>query len=286
MRTMRKRFAVRFAGLSLLAHAALLAPLAGAPPPFSPALLQDRLWDDGKAEYDIFDAVEMREGTARPARVVHLIVKEPFNAKLRVKADHPPSIDVLKMNQVVDVPTGAYGYHQMHSSFWERATGALLKFSMTSNDSCGNAFKEGWIDAGRWRLLFHTYWDGEGDGERDLPLPGDGVFADELPMKLRTLARFDPAQYTISLFPSVIGSKLGNPAFSAATVRILAPAPDGSIRVEVSHPGGVERFTFRKAAPHVLAAWSRPDGSSLKLRKSLRLDYWNHHAPGDEKLLE
>lgn len=284
---MGKRFAVRLAAaLFLLAEAFLLPAVAGAASPFSPALLQDRLWDDGKAEYDVFDAVEMREGIARPARVVHLIVKEPFNAKLRVKADRPPSIDVIKMNQVIDVPTGAYGYHQMHSSFWERATGALLKFSMTSNDSCGNAFKEGWIDGRRLRLLFHTYWDGEGDGERELPLPSDGVFADELPMKLRMLARFDPAQYTISIFPSVVGSKLGNPAFSTAKVRVLPPAPDGSIRVEVSLPGGVDRFTFQKAAPHVLALWSRPDGSSLRLRKSLRLDYWNHHAPGDEKLLE
>jgi len=287
MRAMRERFAVGLAAaLFLLAPALLLPTVAGAAPPFSPALLQERLWDDGKAEYDVFDAVEIREGIARPARVVHVIVKEPFNAKLRVKADRPPSIDVVKMNQVIDVPTGAYGYHQMHSSFWERATGALLKFSMTSNDSCGNAFKEGWMDGSRWRLLFHTYWDGEGDGERGLALPADGVFADELPMKLRMLARFEPAQYTISLFPSVVGSKLGNPAFSAASIRVLPPAPDGSIRVEVSRPGGVDRFTFQKAAPHVLAAWSRPDGSSLKLRKSLRLDYWNHHAPGDEKLLE
>jgi len=84
----------------------------------------------------------------------------------------------------------------------------------------------------------------------------------------------------------VIGSKLGNPAFAPATIRVLPAAADGSIRMEVSHAGGVHRFTFQKAAPHVLALWTRPDGSSLKLRKSLRLDYWNHHSPGDEKLLE
>lgn len=287
METMRRRLAVRFAGALLLPAAALaLPPTAPAGSPFSPAVFQDSLWDDGKAEYDVYDALEVREGAARTARVVHLIVKEPFNRRLRVKADRPPSIDVIKMNQVVDVPTGAYGYHQMHSSYWERGTGALLKFSMGSHDSCGNTFKEGWIDGGALRLLFHTYWDGEGDGETKFAVPARGMFYDELPGKIRTLARFEPAQYTISLFPSVIGSKLGSPAFMPATIRVLPPGPDGSIRVEVSHAGGVDRFTLQKAVPHVLALWSRPDGSTLKLRKSQRLDYWNHHAPGDEKLLE
>ena len=254
--------------------------------PFTADLLQDRIWDDGKAEYDVYEALEMREGIARPARVVHLAVKEPFNPRLAVKADHPPSIDVLKMNQVIDVPTGVYAFHQMHSSFWDRATGALVKFSLTSNDSCGNTFKEGRIGGGSLRFLFHTYWDGEADGERKITVPPGAVFLDELPMKLRMLARFDPAEYTIFLFPSVIASKLGRPAFAPATIRVLPSAADGAIRVEVAHRAGIERFVFQKASPHVLTSWTRADGSSLRLKKSLRLDYWNHHAPGDEKLLE
>jgi hypothetical protein len=274
--------------ISLVALAAALffPPGARAASPFSPEILRDRLWDDGKAEYDVYEALETREGLARSARVVHVIVKEPFNMKLRVKADRPPAVDVIKMNQVVDVPAGAYAYHQMHSSFWERATGALVKFSMSSNDTCGNAFKEGWIGGGSLRLLFHSYWDGEGDGERESVIPPGGVFYDELPFRLRTLSRFDPAQYTIPLYPSVVGSKLGSPSFTPATIRVLPAGEDGSLRVEVSRPGGVDRFAFRKAAPHVLTRWERPDGSRLELKKSQRLDYWNHHAPGDEKLLE
>jgi hypothetical protein len=269
-----------------LAAAIALGSVARAASPFSAEILRDRLWDDGKAEYDVYDALEAREGVARPARVVHVIVKEPFNMKLRVKADRPPSTDVIKMNQVVDVPTGAYAYHQMHSSFWARATGALVKFSMSSHDTCGNTFKEGWIDGASLRLFFHTYWDGEGDGERVEAMPPGGLFVDELPFRLRTLARWDPAQYTIPVFPSVIGSKLGSPAFTPATIRVLPSGGDGSLRVEVTRPEGVDRFAFRNAAPHVLIRWERPDGSRLELRKSQRLDYWNHHAPGDEKILD
>jgi hypothetical protein len=153
--------------------------------------------------------------------------------------------------------TGAFAYHQMHSSFWARATGALVKFSMSSHDTCGNTFKEGWIDGGSLRLLFHTYWDGEGDGERVEAIPPGGLFSDEMPFRLRTLARWDPAQYTIPLFPSVIGSKLGSPAFTPATIRVLPAGGDGSLRVEVSRPGGVERDRFPEGAPpHVLTLWS------------------------------
>src|SRR5258708_29449022 len=146
---------------------------------FDTDLIRDRLWDDGRAEYNVYRAEEMRYGIARATEVVHIVVKEPFNPKLRVKADVSPSIEVLKMNQVINVPTGAYAYHQMHSSFWDRSTGALLKFSMSSNDSCGNSFKLGWLENGFLRLTYHTYWDGEGDGRLDRPVAADNVFYDE-----------------------------------------------------------------------------------------------------------
>lgn len=253
---------------------------------FSADLLHDRLWDDGKAEYDEYRAAEVREGVVRPADVIHLIVKEPFNARSRVKADRPPAIDVIKMNQIIDVPTGVYAYHQMHSSFWDRASGLLRKFSMSSSDGCGNTFKEGWLEGGFARVLFHTYWDGEADGERRARLPEPAVFYDELPMKLRCLRRFEPAEYPIHLFPSVIGSKMGSPEFSDATIRVPAPASSGEIRVDVVRRGGTDRFVFEKGSPYVLISWSRPDGSSLDLKKTQRLDYWNYQRTSAEKPLE
>ena len=271
----------------ILAIAALLAAArARGADVFAPDLFRNRLWDDGRAEYDVYAATEVREGLPRPARVVHLIVKEPFDPKTRVKSDRPGAVDVIKMNQVIDVPTGVYAYHQMQSTFWDRASGAVVKVSLSSNDSCGNAFKEGWLEGGFLRLLFHTYWDGEADGERRVPLPAGGIFADELPMKLRCLRRFDPAEYRVKILPSIIGSKVGSPAFADATIRVLAPAADGTIRIEVAGAAGVDRFAFEKSSPHVLRSWKRADGSALELRKTMRLDYWNHGRPGDEKLLE
>ena len=270
---------------AFLATAALVCAAipARAADPFSSDLLRDRLWDDGKAEYDVFTATEFREGAVRPASVVHIVVKEPFDRKQRVKSERAAS-EVIKLNQVIDVPAGALEYHQMHSSFWDRETGALVKFSLSSHDFCGNAFKEGWLDGADLRILFHTYWEGEADGERRVRMPPDGVFEDELPWKLRTLRRFEPAEYTISLFPSVVGSKMGAPVFSRATIRVLPSAAGGPIRIEVARAGGVDRFAFDRESPHVLREWTRPDGSALRLKRTRRIDYWNHHASEDDAI--
>jgi hypothetical protein len=50
--------------------------------------------------------------------------------------------------------------------------------------------------------------------------------------------------------------------------------------------GGIDRFWFDAAFPHVLLKMETVAGRSLELRKTQRLDYWKHHAVGEEKLVE
>ena len=42
---------------------------------------------------------------------------------------------------------------------------------------------------------------------------------------------------------------------------------------------------FRSRFPHVLVKMETHAGRMLALKKSQRLDYWNHHRVGDERLL-
>ena len=87
----------------------------------------------------------MRYGTPRQCEVLHILVREPFDSKQGVKPDDAKRADVtnvLKLNQILDVPTGLYVYQQMHSNFWRVDDARLAKFSLTSNDSCGNTYKE------------------------------------------------------------------------------------------------------------------------------------------------
>lgn len=262
------------------------AAAAVSPPTFSADLLRDRLWDDGKAEYSVYDALERREGIVRPARVVHIVVKERFNSALGVEADAPTGSEVLKMNQIIDVPTGVSAVHQMVSEFWDRPAGELRKISLSSIDSRGNIFKMGRLDGRSLVLTYHTYRDGEGDGVRDQRLPDGALFYDELPWKLRTMARPDaPASFDIELVPSLVGSRLGSIAPEKAKV-VVAPPTKDKLRIDVVHGGSADRFVFDRSFPHVLRLWLRPDGGRLTLKKTQRLDYWNHTKPGDERLLE
>src|SRR5207248_6331749 len=113
---------------------------------FTPALLQNNsYWGDGKAEFDIYDAQIVRDGQPRPCEALHILVREPMDPKQQVKPDNsnqPDAIQVLKLNQILHVPTGLSVYQQMHSNFLRVDNGQLLKFAFTSNDSLCYTYKE------------------------------------------------------------------------------------------------------------------------------------------------
>src|SRR2546429_1966254 len=139
---------------------------------FTPTLLQNKsYWGDGKAEFNIYDAQIARYGIPRPTEVLHILVREPFDPKQLVKPDDPnraDAIQVLKLNQILHVPTGLYVYQQMHSNFWRGDNAQLLKFSLTSNDSCGNTVKEARREGDPFAYEYHTHLDGMADGRENV----------------------------------------------------------------------------------------------------------------------
>ena len=91
-----------------------------------------------------------------------------------VKADdwkQPGLLPVLKLNTVIEVPTGIYTYRQMVSVFFHRATLQNIKETLTSHEWCGNSFKELLNFNPHHSFRAHTYWDGM--GEVTHPLPND-----------------------------------------------------------------------------------------------------------------
>ena len=71
--------------------------------------------------------------------------------------------------------------HFMHRQLW--------KFSVTSNDSCGNTYKEARRSAAADTLAYEyrTYWDTMASGQENIAVPTNGWFYDELPWRVRTL---------------------------------------------------------------------------------------------------
>ncbi|MDQ2659576.1 MAG: hypothetical protein M3Y03_04075 [Verrucomicrobiota bacterium] len=254
---------------------------------FAPALLQnDNYWNDGKAEFNIYAAELMRYGVARPCEVLHILVREPFDTKQLVKADdwqRPDTAPVLKMNQILHVPTGLYVYQQMHSNFWRVADAKLVKFSLTSNDSCGNTYKEARREGDKFTYQYFTYWDGMARGSEDVTPPANGYFYDELPWLVRTIdfSKKDAPPFEIQLAGSVINSK--KDAFAFKPAKVSFTADERMITVTVAHADGSDVFTLDRDPPHLLREWKAADGSHLKLQRNLKVAYWNYNKPGDRE---
>jgi hypothetical protein len=253
---------------------------------FTPALLQNSsYWDGGKAEFNIYGAEIVRYGIPRASEVLHILVREPFDPKQLVKPEgssRPDTIAVLKMNQILHVPTGLYVYQQMHSNFWRVDNAQLLKFSLTSNDSCGNTFKQARREGDRLTYEYHTYWDGMADGKENVTVPANGYFYDELPWLVRTID-FSKATggFDVQLAGTTINSK--KDAFDFKPAKISFKSTERTINVAVEHTGGTDRFTLDYNFPHLLREWHAADGSHLKMKRSLKVPYWNYNKPGDRE---
>ncbi len=262
------------------------------------------LWDDGRAEVNAYDAAERRYGVLRPFTAYLIVVKEDFSRAQLVKADagHDPAdlVTVLKMNQVINYQTGIYSYHQMASTFFERGSMDLLKFSLTSFEWCGNSYKEYERRGDKARLHVHTYWDGQAEATYDLPVGPDIVLYDQVPLWVRSLPQEPGASRTLRLVSGQIGSKGPKPEVQAATLlaagELSLTTPAGKFQAlrwklragdAASDAAGKapDVYFVAREFPYLLVGWDKPDGGSYRLKWTQRLPYWQLNAPGGERYL-
>jgi hypothetical protein len=278
--------------MPLRLFALLLSIPASSLAQFSPAFFSDEAyWGDGKAEFLTYEAQQMRYGQAHPSEVIHIVVREPFSNHELVKAEPGSkggSYPVVKLNQILRIPTGLYVYQQMHSAFWRADSGRLVKATLTSNDSCGNTYKEFRALPGlaalaglAWTYEWRTYWEGMSAGEETVRAGREAIFYDELPVRVRTIdfSKGEAAGFAVPLAGTIIRSRKDEVQF--ATAQVNWSRRGDAIVVEVAHAGGADRFTLGAKRPHLLREWQQADGGRLKLRQALKIDYWNFHSPGD-----
>lgn len=294
MRTALKALAL----LALIAGAAwlLLRPLPSDAAPAADVTLPagdaawrlDPVWDDGQAEYCAYEVDWARYGHLHPGRALLILVKEPWNPRLEVKADDPApdGFEVLKLNHVRDVPTGIYTYHQMASVYLRRDSGALRKVAATSSEACGIST----ADLVRGRLATRSYFDGQGD--RVQPWPERALPEDGLPALLRGFVAGGPPPGTVEVFPSLMMGRFAElePVSFRLTRGEPAPVatPAGTfegVELRLENRDGWQTYTFETAPPHRLLNHERSDGTEYRLAKCERLAYWRLHDPGDERWL-
>src|ERR1051326_1471685 len=253
---------------------------------FTPALIQNNsYWEDGKAEFNIYDAQIVRDAAPRSCEVLHILIREPFDPKQLVKPNdptQPDSIQVLKLNQILHIPTGLSVQQQMHSNYWRVDNAQLVKFSLTSNDTAGNTYKEVRRDNASFAYEYRTSWDGMAAGKENVMLPANGYFYDELPWLVRTIDFHKPSlTFEVQLAASAINPKKDNFVFKPA--KISFKTNEREIDVAVEHAAGADHFILDRDFPNLLRQWNAADGSRLKMKRSLKVAYWNYNKPGDRE---
>src|SRR5204863_195617 len=120
------------------------------------------------------------------------------------------------------------------------------------------------------------------EGKENIAPPANGSFYDELPWLVRTIDFSKPTgEFEMPLAGSTINSKKDTIAFKPA--KISFKSNPKTIDVAVEHVEGVDHFVLDRDGPHLLREWSAADGSRLKLKRNLKVDYWNYNKPADRE---
>jgi hypothetical protein len=249
---------------------------------FLPALWQNEsYWGDGKAEFDFYDAQLVRDGQPRHCEVLHVFVRDTLEPKQSFTQRQAP-LSVIRMNQILYVPVGIGVQEQSLSWFWSR-DGKIAQFSFVGADTIGNIYKTGARTADGNKFLYEcrSYRDGTTSQTIDWP-PGDAIFYDELPLRIRTIDFSKRAgEFETQLGPTVVGSNNDQIVFKPATLKFRID--ERSIGVDVRHDLGTDHLVLDRDFPFLLRDWQMADGSRLKMKNSLKVDYWNYSKNGDRE---
>ena len=252
-----------------------------------PAWRLDSVWDDGRAEYCAYTVEWPRYGRIYDGTALLVTVKEPWAPDLEVKADRPrpDGFEVLKLNHIRDVGTGAYTYRQMASLFLRRDSGAVRKLAASSAEACG--LSTAWLLDGS--LETRSYFDGEGESRRPVPpgvLPEDG-----LPALLREYVAGEPPA-SVTVLPTVLTGRFGDLTPVAMDLRRSGPAavatstgPVPAIEVSLEGEGRRLVYSFDARPPHRLLRFAASDGTLYEVAKCERIPYWRMNAPEDRDWL-
>ncbi|MBC8043355.1 MAG: hypothetical protein IAF08_07905 [Rhizobacter sp.] len=249
----------------------------------------DSLWDDGAAEVARYAAERITGGKVRRFEYAFLTVKEDFLVKedyateLLVKSDNITGMNFLramKVNLFARIETDEYPYHFLTSIFLRRDNPAVMfKLTHSSQEWQGNTFKELLQFERAAKLIYHSYWEGEGDGKQEL---GTYILTeDQLPFSLRALAFSDTLKVKQRILETLITNKVGTPQLYDAAIEVKAPEQlriDSTMRmawrVEVLlAPAKKNIYWFDKAAPNLLLKHTAWDGRKLDLKSVSRYNY-------------
>lgn len=254
---------------------------------FTPGLLtNESYWSDGKAEFDIYDAQLMRGGELRHCEVLHIFTRERIDPKTFARADDPKrndTINAVRMQQIWNAPLGLFLEQGSLTALWRLDSASLAQLNFIGTDGFGNLAKRLEVkhdgDSSTGNLVSDTAL--AGTSTTSISPPVGAVFADELPLRIRTIDFTKaPTQFEVMLASSII-EKDGARSFSSA--KVMWKAAEKGIEVALKQGNNTHRFLLDRDFPFLLREWTMPDGSKLKMKRGLKADYWNYGKNGDRE---
>ncbi|MFN7919609.1 MAG: hypothetical protein U0Q16_05905 [Bryobacteraceae bacterium] len=309
---MKRSTIILFCGAAVAALALLGTGRSAAQAPPAPAPLFDaafwKQWGDGQAEISSYDLTYPRYNSPRNGVAVTIFVTEPFSLSARVKADPGKHSDadvfpVMKLNLVEDFQTGVYDYNEMTSAFVslgaiaKRPAGTVTKVTFSSQEWCGHTWLQIIPDPGKWRATGHSYFDGEGEMQRELVSTDVSMSEDQMMHWARGMAIpvVPPGtEVEVQLLPSLQSSRHQHRELAWKRARLTHVAgttamtvPAGKFQVDtfkVAQIGGPTKvFYVENGGAKRLVKWESSTGEHAELVRSERMKYWERNKPGDEK---
>ncbi len=245
-------------------------------------------WGDGKAEFDIYNAQLMRDGQLRPCELLLILTPQlvdPATMTLAADPKQPGALSTIRMGEIATIPRGLFLEQMSVAALWRMDTMSVARLEFAGTDSIGNIAKriEEKRDANNvsWSFSAQTYRE-RTEAQAIPATAGTAIFYDELPLRVRTIDfRKATGEFDVQIANSISGPAKVAMEFKPA--KIAWKLGERSIEVTVRHAGGTDAFVLDRDFPFLLREWRMADGSQLKIKRSLKADYWNYSKNGDRE---
>ena len=260
-----------------------------------------KYWYQGKAELTSYDLQQARYGEIHPGEAVLIFVTEDLSKTKQVKLDDPTAsakdaVPVLKLNMTRKFYTGIYPYSIMMSSFKPvdlKTHPSALKVTTSSQEWCGHTFFQLNKTASGFTAQLNSYFEKEGDKTFQI---SSGILEDEI----WQMIKLDPNALPtgdLNIIPSSIHARLKHTDYRPVKAKATLDINSGDKTLStytIDYKDGHRQLKihFKKEFPHLISGWEEtvqsgfgPSARELTtkatLKKSIMLDYWNHHDLDD-----
>jgi hypothetical protein len=255
---------------------------------FSPAFLQnDSYWGDGKAEVDFYDAQVMRDGQLRHCELQIILAKTTASMPREAQdpsAAPPQTVPVVRMFQSLTIPRGLVS-EQRASVLLFLLPGPLLAADDVTTRADEIISSHVFLQPGAKEITIER---SSPRGKISFPFAEQAttILRNELPLRVRMLdLSKESGEFECRLIDPE--PPWDTPMTGASSCKVSFKAQTRTIEIELREEKATNKFTVDRDFPFLLREWKTADGSSYRLKKSLKADYQNYLKEGDrEKALK